>query len=114
MENEKRSENRTGLKSKAILKIIQMENGRNLPPIEVEITDISPAGIGFKTEHQLMIGEMFQGEISLWTKQKMEVVIKIVRSALEKEGYSYGSLFVGAQCNDSNRIKIYQLFNGDE
>ena len=114
MDNEKRTDNRTGLQVRATLKIIQTENGRNLPPFDVEITDVSVSGIGFKSEHQLMIGEMLHGEISLWTKQKMEVIIKIVRAALEEEGYSYGSLFVGAQCNDSNRIKIYQLFNGNE
>lgn len=111
MSEEKRMHKRTDLNTKLTLSIIKHVNGRDLEPFEVEITDVSTTGIGFKTDNQLMIGEMFNGELKIWTKQRMPVVLKIVRSAIEEEGYSYGSIFVGLQNNDSNSIFIYQLLN---
>lgn len=111
MADEKRRLKRTDLKYKVVLTIIKSEYGRDLDPFEVQVTDVSSGGIGFRSEEQLMIGETFAGRLELWTKEKIDVVIKIVRSAVEEEGYSYGSIFVGASNLDTLGIEIYQIIN---
>ena len=111
MAEEKRRNTRTDLEGKVILRIINPSAGRDMEPFEVHITDLSKTGVGFRTDQQLMIGEMFKGEIIIWTKQRIDVIIKIVRSAVDEEDYSYGSIFIGLTEDDSNRIGIYQMFN---
>lgn len=111
MADEKRRNLRSNLKATLTLDIVKAANQREMESFEVEITDVSEGGIGFYTENQLMIGEIFYGVLTIWTKQKIDVVLKIVRSAVEEDGYSYGSIFVGLQNNDQIGIRIYQLIN---
>lgn len=111
MSDEKRLSKRTDLKYTFTLSGVKSEFSRDLPPFEVEITDVSTTGIGFTSDVQLMVGEIVKGELKIWTKHKMEVVLKIVRNAVEEDGYSYGSIFVGLQQNDQLGIQIYQMFN---
>lgn len=109
--DEKRKNRRSDLNNKLRLEIIGAENGRKFPAFDVDIIDVSSNGIGFHTDEQLMIGEMFNGELELWTKQKLNVVIKVVRSSVEEEGYNYGCIFIGLQNADSMHIKIYQMLD---
>lgn len=108
---EKRLHKRTDLNSKLHLQLIETNNGRQLEPFVVDITDVSSEGIGFACDEQLMIGEVFHGELELWTKQKVTVILKVVRSAVEEVGYSYGCIFVGMRDADSLHIKIYQMLD---
>lgn len=109
--DEKRQSKRMGLDYTLTLSIIKSEFSRDLPPFDVEITDVSFGGLGFASDEQLMVGEIFKGVLKIWTKQKMEVILKIVRSCLEEEGYSYGCIFVGMNNTDSLGIKIYEMLN---
>lgn len=109
MEDQKRSYVRTDLDQKLTLTIINDGTQRDLPPFDVEIKDVSLGGIGFYSENQLMVGEIFEGVLTIWTKQKINMVLKIVRIALEEEGYSYGSIYVGMGANDAEAIEIYQM-----
>lgn len=82
--------------------------------VDVEITDVSKSGIGFKSKEQLLIGECFDARITIWTKEVIDSVIKVVRATEEEntEGlYSYGCIFVGMTDTDSLKIQIYQMFN---
>lgn len=106
--NEKRLYKRSDLKNKLRLELISSEHGRSFPAFDVDIIDVSSEGIGFHSEEQLMIGEVFYGDLELWTKQKIKVVFKIVRCSVEEEGYNYGCTFVGMGA-DKLSIKIYQM-----
>ena len=108
---EKRINRRMDLPATLTLTIIKTEYGRDLPPFDVEITDASISGIGFKCDEQLMIGEMFHGVLKIWTKRKMEITLKVIRSKVEDVGYSYGCTFVGVANADVLGIAIYEMFN---
>lgn len=106
---ENRRTKRSEIDTKITLKIINTENGRQLDTIQVDVTDVSTEGIGFYSDAQLMIGEMFKATLQIWTKQKAEVIVKVVRSSVEPEGYSYGCIFVGLPENVATNISIYQM-----
>ena len=108
---EKRLHKRTDLNNKLHLELIETQNGRKLEPFEVNIIDVSSEGIGFRCDEQLMIGEVFNGELELWTKQKIQVILKVIRSSVEETDYSYGCIFVGMRDSDSLHIKIYQMLD---
>lgn len=108
---EKRKNNRTDLAEKVTLTVLKEGEEHQ---IEVEITDVSETGIGFTCHEQLMIGEVYKGKIKIWTDEKIDVIMKIVRSAVIGAGYEYGAIFVGMENSNSLRIKIYQMFNDDE
>lgn len=108
---DKRRSFRSSLDATLTLEAIDNGTQRAMEPFPVTIMDVSETGIGFCAENQLMIGELFKGTLTLWTKEKINFVIKIVRCKVEKEDYSYGGIFVGATGSDTSGIKIYQLFN---
>lgn len=109
---EKRHYKRTDLNTKVSLQILG-ENGQDPHHIEAELTDISTDGIGFKSNHALMIGVILKGRISLWTKETVDVILKVVRASQNETdmSFTYGCIFVGLQENESLRIKIYQMFD---
>lgn len=111
MGDDKRLNIRSDLNVKLVLEIIDNGVQRPMDPFEVTITDVSIGGIGFTSDNQLMIGEIFKGNLTLWTKQKFDFVAKIVRCKVEREGYSYGCTFVGMSDSESVGIRIYQMFN---
>ena len=79
---------------------------------EVEILNMSTDGIGFRCSQQLLIGEILTGKIAIWTKDKMDVMMKIIRCTEEGNGmFGYGCTFVGLESAEATRIKIYQMFN---
>ena len=64
----------------------------------IEVTDISKAGIGFKTESLLPVDYYFNARMVLAEKDSLNCVIRIIRQQkLEDEsGYLYGCEIVGA------------------
>ena len=109
---EKRRNSRTDLAEKVTLRVLSEEGSDK--EIEVEITDVSETGIGFTCHEQLMIGDCYKGKVVIWTHERMDVILKIVRSAVTGASYEYGAIFVGMESSSSLRIKIYQLFNDED
>lgn len=108
---DKRRSFRSSIDATLTLEIIDNGTQRDMEPFSVTILDVSETGIGFCTEKQLMVGELFKGTLTLWTKEKINFVIKIVRCKVETDDYSYGGIFVGASGASTSAIKIYQMFN---
>ena len=109
---EKRKNSRTDLAEKVTLKVLSPDGSDK--EIEVEITDVSETGIGFTCHEQLMIGECYKGNVMIWTREKLDVILKIVRSSVIGASYEYGAIFVGMENSSSLRIKVYQLFNEED
>lgn len=108
---EKRLNKRSLLDSKVTLSFLPASDDSGRESFEVQITDVSVDGIGFRTDHQLMIGEVYAGRITLWTKETLDSFLKIVRCTAEPDGaYEYGAIFVGMNDNEQRRIRIYQAF----
>ena len=112
---EQRHYKRTELDEKVKLSLIGEGDGLFSEPFEVEILNMSTDGVGFKCKQQLLIGEILTGKIAIWTAEKLDVMMKIIRCTEEGAGYyGYGCTFVGLESAEQTRIKIYQMFNPDE
>ena len=113
---EKRLYRRTELSQSVKLSIVGNYGEGPSEPVDVEVTDVSSDGLGFVCNEGLRIGELLTGRVILWTKEKVNVIVKIVRAKENEDEarkefgkYEYGCIFVGMEGNDSLRIKIYQL-----
>lgn len=103
--NERRKKNRTDLD--AVLMVKRLDES-DLHEISIEVTNVSPTGIGFMCSEVLEIGAVYEGTLTLWTKEKIPVFMDIVR-VMEMDGrYNYGALFVGMPELYSRKISIYQ------
>lgn len=91
--------------------IIQLRecNDRN-QKINVDVNDLSREGIGFFSAQDLKIGDYYDTEIVIWTKEIIQVVIKIVRKTNQpdKNRISYGGEFIGLSETEKFRIDVYQ------
>lgn len=78
--------------------------------VNVQVQDLSKSGIGFVTNEKLEIGEYYDADITIWTKEVIKSVIKIVRVNPKPDSdlVSYGSEFVGLSEMEKFRIDVYQ------
>ena len=56
---------------------------------DIKITDASSAGIGFTTDKQLTIGDNYEANLTIWTKEVLHVFIQIVRAKKVDDIYHY-------------------------
>lgn len=83
--------------------------------VKVDVTDLSRHGIGFTSKKLLQEYSYYNADIQIWTKEIINVVIKIIRRQDEGDGsYHYGGEFIGMTDSDALKIDIYQMFNEDE
>ena len=62
-----------------------------------------------------MIGNIFKTKITLWTKQTLDCILKIIRAEAKKDGtFEYGCIFVGMEDREALRILVYQMLNDEE
>ncbi|PXV95391.1 PilZ domain-containing protein [Lachnotalea glycerini] len=76
----------------------------------VDVQDLSREGLGFYSNEDLKIGQYFDTEIVIWTKEVIKVVLRIVRKTEQpdKEKMSYGGEFIGLSEAEKFRIDVYQ------
>lgn len=108
---DKRKNVRTTLKSKLLMKKLDMESSGVEVPIE--ITDVSKTGVGFNCEKPLEIGAVYEAFITIWTKEVIHAFIEIVRIEKKEDNYSYGGIFIGMPEMDAARIEIYQTVSSE-
>lgn len=106
--NERRKTKRSELSSRLILNQLD-GNGKNEVAIEVE--DISKTGIGFTSLEALSIGAVYEGYLTIWTKEVLHVFIEIVRIEKKEDIYEYGAIFIGMPEMEAARIEVYQTVN---
>lgn len=76
-----------------------------------DVVDISRSGIGFKAAQKLELGVEYRTKIQIWTREVIEVAVKVIRMNEIENGYRYGGVFVGLTDTDALKIDIYQIFN---
>lgn len=110
MEMEKRRFNRTELKSRLIIKQLgDSESKSDDKEVAIEINDVSKIGIGFLCTEPLAISNIYEGFLTIWTKEVIHAFIKIVRIEMtDDDCFEYGGTFVGMPEMESKRIQIYQ------
>ena len=112
---EQRVSRRTDLVKTVMVSLIGEGDDMVSEPFEVTLLDISTTGIGFISDEQLLEDEMVMGTIEIWTKEKIDVMLKVIRCVENDDGsYNYGCIFVGLDGKEQSRIKIFQMFNEDE
>lgn len=77
----------------------------------VDVVDISRSGIGFKTIQKLEPDMEYLTRIQIWTKEVIDVAVRVVHMSETEDGYRYGGVFVGLTDTDALKIDIYQIFN---
>ena len=106
VEDERRKSKRTKLASKLIVKRLDASENEE---VEIDIVDVSKDGVGFTAERPLKIGAVYEGFLTIWTKEVIHAFLQIVRIELVKDGfYVYGARFVGMPEMEANRIEVYQ------
>lgn len=79
--------------------------------VDVDVTDISRSGMGFKSGKELEIGTYYDTRIQIWTREIVDAVLEVVREEQHEDGYKYGGEFIGMSDTDALKIDIYQIFN---
>ena len=54
------------------------------------------------------MGAVYECSLTIWTKEVIQVFVKIVRAEELENGFRYGGLFVGMNDLDAYRIQVYQ------
>lgn len=103
---EKRKNKRLELSGEIILK--QLGGAGEHTTAQIEITDCSKDGVGFSTDAQLTIGDNYEANLRLWTKEVLHVFVQIVRAAKIDDGFHYGGIFIGMPDSDRMRIQVYE------
>ncbi len=103
--DERRRKKRTDLDAQLKIK---KADGSKIGEFEIDVTDVSITGIGFMCADELEIGSIYEGTLTIWTKEKLKVFLDIVRRN-EKDGkINYGAHFVGMPDLYKRKIGIYQ------
>ena len=106
--NERRKTKRSELSSRLIIKQL---NGGSDKEVAIEVEDISKTGIGFTCIEPLSIGEVYEGFLTIWTKEVLHAFIEIVRIEKKDDVFEYGAIFIGMPEMEAARIEVYQTVN---
>ena len=113
MTQERRKSNRMDINVKIKLNSVKSNaNTVNLKQeeFEVELVNISRGGLAFRSHEKLALNTYYDTTIVLWTKEKFQTVIEIVR--MENYGDEktlYGCRFIGIMPSDQLKIQIYEM-----
>lgn len=102
---ERRKNKRIDLGSKLLIKRLDQEEALE---VEIDIVNVSKNGIGFECAEPLMIGSVYEGFLTIWTREIIHAFIEIVRIEKLEDTFDYGGIFIGMPEVDSQRIEIYE------
>ncbi len=105
---ERRRNKRTDMPSKLVIKRMDDNSSQD---VAIDIVDVSKTGIGFNCKEQLQIGAIYEGFLTIWTKEVIHSFLQIVRIELKSGGFLYGAIFIGMAGMDAARIEVYQTVN---
>jgi hypothetical protein len=113
MTQERRRANRMDIN--ACIKLSSVRNKGNLDGLkndafEVEVVNLSKDGLAFKSSEKLELNTYYDTTVLLWTKEKFQTVIEIVRMEnYGEEQTLYGCRFIGIMPSDQLKIQIYEM-----
>ena len=104
---EKRRAERTELESRLIIKKLG-GTASDVAEVAIEITDVSKNGVGFACTEKLEIGAVYEGYLTIWTKEVLHCFMEIVRIEKKENSFEYGAIFIGMPDMEQKRIEVYQ------
>ncbi len=82
----------------------------NKEAFEVEVVNLSKDGLAFQSSEKLELNTYYDTTVLLWTKEKFQTVIEIVRMEnYGEEKTLYGCRFIGIMPSDQLKIQIYEM-----
>ena len=108
--DERRKRQRTGLDAQLKIK---RADGTKIDEVEIIVTDVSISGIGFICADQLEIGTIYEGTLTIWTKEKIKVFLDVVRRQETEGTINYGAHFVGMPDLYKRKIGVYQTVENE-
>ena len=103
--DERRRRKRTDLDAHLTIKRL---DGSDIGEVEIDVTDVSITGIGFVCTDELQINAIYEGTLTIWTKERIRVFLNIVRKHEKEDGINYGAHFVGMPDLYKRKIGVYQ------
>ena len=104
--DERRRRKRTDLDAHLTIKKM---DGSSIEEHGIDVIDVSLSGIGFMCADELELGSIYEGTLTIWTKEKIKVFLDIVRRSEKEDGINYGAHFVGMPDLYKRKIGIYQV-----
>ena len=104
--DERRRKKRTDLDAHLTIKKL---DGSSIEEHGIDVIDMSLSGIGFMCADELELGSVYEGTLTIWTKEKIKVFLDIVRRDEKENGFNYGADFVGLPDLYKRKIGIYQV-----
>lgn len=111
---EKRKYERLDIDVKVEIERLDEGDTTTVKYLSVDVTDISRNGIGFASKAALEMDAMLKANITIWTKEVLPAIFKIVRVSKDGGIYHYGAIFVGMREEDALKIQIYQMLKEKE
>lgn len=110
--SEKRKAERTELESRLVIKQLGADGSGK--EVAIEVTDVSKSGVGFRCTEKLEIGAVYEGFLTIWTKEVLHCFMEIVRIVKNDDikAFDYGAIFIGMPDMEIGRIEVYQTVNG--
>ena len=105
---EKRGSRRMDLDTHLIVK--RIDNGIE-DYIKISTHDLSKTGCGFFCKEDLDLDTVYESHITIWTKEVIHVLLKIVRKVEQEDGFLYGAIFKGLSEADAFRIEVYDMMD---
>ena len=108
--DERRRRQRTDLDAQLKIK---KTDGSKIAEFDIIVTDVSITGIGFTCADELEIGSIYEGTLTIWTKEKIKVFLDIVRRDQKEDTVKYGAHFVGMPDLYKRKIGVYQTVENE-
>lgn len=89
---------------------IKRLNGEGVDEVGIDIIDISKTGVGFTCSDPLGIAAIYEGYLTIWTKEVLHAFMEIVRIEKKDDTFEYGAIFIGMPEMETNRIETAQVF----
>lgn len=110
MTQERRKTNRLPIDVKISLKAVGIGSQGEVNDLSVDVVNISRGGIAFVSSAKLSMNTYFDTTITLWTKEKIDTVVEIMRMEdVGDDGTLYGCRFIGLQSSEQLKIQIYEM-----
>ena len=106
---EKRSDRRMSLTARLLIKNMSDPSSK-AEEVEIDVLDVSKTGVGFISDTPLLIGEVYEANLKIWTDEVIHAFLKVVRiEQTKEERYICGTIFIGMPELNAKRIEIYDM-----
>lgn len=108
---EKRSDRRMSLTAQLLIKNMS-DASAEAEEVEIDVIDVSKTGVGFICGKPLLIGEVYEAHLKIWTDEVIHAFLKVVRiEQTKEEKYVCGTIFIGLPEMNARRIEIYDMLD---